>query len=404
MLGKYEIFKISSNGVKEKINVDIISSESQNSLFQKYEIYSFKTTFNGELLPCIQYGEVYYDGELKLNGFLTCENITPFNKIQEIKAYPVTYHLDRQGVKAGKQYLYQNFIDSIKNVIIDNTKGAKQSVMNINGLSIQSIKFDSFEFGIIPPLKRNIALQTEANAEGRDPKIGLSIFDYIEKLANQNMVHITTIAYKGKTYLYFLDDASVIQDKILRGAIPKILTKDLQSVDSFNIRRNPLKNIDEYHLYSDAGVGDFNETTSTGTHSVSKINLDNLFKNLSLDQRDFLKKLYKSELNLVYSKYELKEAIIQKELLASAGKFIAENTLAQGMVIECNITIEKDLNGVDFLPGSFIDISDLFINAGLTDKRISPQAFIISGITTSYNKQTGLINTIYIAPSFLLEN
>jgi hypothetical protein len=89
--------------------------------------------------------------------------------------------------------------------------------------------------------------------------------------------------------------------------------------------------------------------------------------------------------------------------LRQASKFVAETLLAKGMSITCNIKHEKDFEGVEFLIGSYIDISDLFISSGMTDKVISAYNFVIAGISYSYSLE-GINKEIVIAPSFLLEN
>jgi hypothetical protein len=313
-----------------------------------------------------------------------------------ISIFPITYFLAIQGANPTKRYENVNLMQNIIAVIKDNIKDSKQGFLN----GFPSISFNGFEFGIIPSIRQNIQ-DDLLKEKSRSPSVKTSIFDYIQSIAIQNSVHITTLVYNSETYLYLLDNGTVVNRKILKNKIPKIMKNDLSEIkNSFTIERNPAIMIDELKLFQEASD---DEGGFTASSLSTKIDINKLFPDAVNDERQFISSFFKSDAGLDIIRYEERQSILEQNTLRQASKFVAETLLAKGMSITCNIKHEKDFEGVEFLIGSYIDISDLFISSGMTDKVISAYNFVIAGISYSYSLE-GINKEIVIAPSFLLEN
>lgn len=402
--GKYRIFLMESTGEREILADKIISVAFQDSIYKQYSYYNFTVLLiKKEIFPKLTKVKLYYEvdgiSECKMIGFLENSRLIPFSNQANFSIYPITYYLSLQGANPSNRYENKDMMQNVIQILLDNLKGSRRSAMN----GFSSIVFDGLEIGIIPPLRRELSPEANINENSRTPKLRSSIFDYIQTLANQHSVHITTLIYNEKTYLYFLDNGTIVQDKILLKKVPKITVEDLtESLDSFIIERNPEIMIDELRLFQE-GYEATDEAGNSGTTSRRKINLNNLFlKENKPQETAFLSSFFKSDSNLEIVRYEDREAVLNRNVLNQASKFIAETLLSKGMAITCVIRKEKDSQNVDFLIGSYIDISDLFIKSGLTTQVISPYNFIIAGINIDYSLE-GLRREIIIAPSFLLE-
>jgi hypothetical protein len=394
---KFKIVFLQDGQTIEDKGMYIISCQYVDSLFSSFPYFSFTTTFNGFVFERFAPVDVYYDETLLMRGVIRKGRQTPFAKIQTFEVRPITYLLTIQGMKTDKEYQQENFITHVLDVIKDNFDGSRITQVG----KYKGIKIDNYlEFGIIPPLNRNAINQMSEDTSNRKSKKGTKVFDYIEKLANQKQVHITTLIYQGETYLYFLDTADIVNKDILNNEIPIILSDILTDINAFTLEWNEDVIRDELYLFSEGSFDDFGDVGSSGKHTID---LNKIFKDTGLkNDTETLKGFFKNALAVKFRDFQQKESLMQNELIQTTAKFIAENTLATGLSVSVKIYSLKSSNNIDFLVGSYIDISELLINGNYTKNKVSAQSFVITG--KSYNwSSSGFTQEISIGCSFLLE-
>jgi hypothetical protein len=407
----FEVLLLNSNKTLRDYGMYIETVSGRNNIFETNGQIDITFNYTGLLLGKFEPVKIYYtelnqdgsinfnDNDVKMNGYVLSFKLNPLkDKTITISFVDVTHFLTIQQMEIKESYTYNSFNLHILNVLKDNI-GSLIKIGLYDGIQIGKLKF-----AILLPSRKNIKMQNEDDdSSERKPKISMYVYDYIEKLANQNSVHITTLTFNGITYLYFLDTGYYVNNVFLANQIPSINQED--TID-FNYECDYSKMYDEISLYSNSSLDDSESSSSFATH---KIDVNKLWYKNDNDSIQKITNSLKNALNVEYKNFQKKESIVQHETLKEIGRYICETNISQGLSIICELNsnnnfIDKDRKNIKYLIGAYINITDILFASKLIDnKRNNLNTFIISGITFNFNKQQGYIQSIFICPSFILQ-